>query len=134
MTKKKDYEVGYGKPPKEHQFKKGQSGNDKGRPKKVIGEFQMRHEDVRDLLLRSLKQAVPLKKNGEITTMPYIMALFEKIKQDALKGDRYARKYLLEMMATFLTEKFELKMQLAQVLYDSDIVLDENIEKIIDMY
>ena len=29
----RDYEVGYGKPPKEHRFKKGQSGNPRGRPK-----------------------------------------------------------------------------------------------------
>ena len=28
------YEIGYGKPPKHIQFKKGQSGNPKGRPKK----------------------------------------------------------------------------------------------------
>lgn len=30
---KKDYEVGYGKPPKNTRFKAGQSGNPKGRPK-----------------------------------------------------------------------------------------------------
>lgn len=29
----KDYEVGYGKPPKATQFQKGKSGNPKGRPK-----------------------------------------------------------------------------------------------------
>ena len=29
-----DYEIGCGKPPKEHQFKPGQSGNLKGRPPK----------------------------------------------------------------------------------------------------
>ena len=28
-----DYEVGYGKPPKKHQFKPGQSGNRQGRKK-----------------------------------------------------------------------------------------------------
>lgn len=30
---KKDYEVGYGKPPKEHQFKPSQSGNPTGNTK-----------------------------------------------------------------------------------------------------
>jgi hypothetical protein len=30
------YEVGYGKPPKDTQFKKGSSGNPKGRPRKTL--------------------------------------------------------------------------------------------------
>ena len=30
-----DYEIGYGKPPKQKRWKKGQSGNPKGRPRKA---------------------------------------------------------------------------------------------------
>jgi hypothetical protein len=30
--KKRDYQVGYGKPPRETRFQKGQSGNPRGRP------------------------------------------------------------------------------------------------------
>lgn len=37
MADHDDYEVGYGKPPKRSQFKKGQSGNPKGRKKGARG-------------------------------------------------------------------------------------------------
>ena len=34
MGKGSDYEIGYSKPPKQHRFKKGVSGNPAGAPKK----------------------------------------------------------------------------------------------------
>ncbi len=44
-----EYKVGYGKPPKEHQFQPGQSGNPGGRPRKI--------KEAEDILLENLKKA-----------------------------------------------------------------------------
>ena len=41
-----DYKVGYGKPPENHRFKKGQSGNPKGRPRDKKAD----QIDVRNIL------------------------------------------------------------------------------------
>ena len=46
--KKKDYEIGYKKPPKHTQFKPGQSGNPKGRPQKP--------QTIEDAAIQTLKQ------------------------------------------------------------------------------
>ena len=55
-SKKKpnDFEVGYGKPPKGTQFKKGQSGNPSGRPKKDK-VFKAVSRMIREHLLEEIK-------------------------------------------------------------------------------
>jgi hypothetical protein len=52
-----DYEVGYGKPPKDGQFKKGVSGNPSGRPKKPV--------DFDSALMRALDVRVKVADNGK---------------------------------------------------------------------
>jgi Family of unknown function (DUF5681) len=45
MTASKDYKVGYGRPPEHSRFKRGQSGNPRGRPRK--------HRNFRTVLRRA---------------------------------------------------------------------------------
>lgn len=54
-----DYEVGYKKPPKHSQFKKGQSGNPKGRPPKEPPETML------NALIEALEKE-HLIQNGDI--------------------------------------------------------------------
>ena len=72
-------DVGYGKPPKHSQFKKGQSGNAKGRPK---GARNFRTEV--DAVLRS---KVTVIHNGKPRSVGTTKAALMRLKEKALKGD-----------------------------------------------
>jgi hypothetical protein len=72
--------AGYASPPANHQFKKGKSGNPKGRPQKKVDEFT--------ILQRVLKHKVNIK--GEDRKVPISAALIHKLLELALSGDRRA--------------------------------------------
>ena len=54
---KPDYEVGYGKPPKDKQFTKGQSGNPSGRPRGS--------KSFKTLLEEEWREKIPVTVNGK---------------------------------------------------------------------
>ena len=66
-----DYEVGYGKPPKDGQFKKGASGNPSGRPKKPadFDSALMRALDVREKIIENGKAKVVTKRDLAATRL-----------------------------------------------------------------
>ena len=56
MADRREYEVGYKKPPEHSRWKPGQSGNPKGRPKKV--------KDFEKLLDIELSQTLRITEGG----------------------------------------------------------------------
>jgi len=78
-----EYEVGYGKPPKEHQFKKGQpAANPKGRPK---GRKSKGIVDKLD------EKVVVGTKNGRRVRKTLREVLDHNLVKDAIAGDKHAR-------------------------------------------
>jgi hypothetical protein len=74
------YEVGYGRPPLASRFKKGRSGNPKGRPKsqsKAIGQ----------LLLTALDTPVTVSLGGREQSVDATKALLINLVHQAIKGD-----------------------------------------------
>ena len=73
-----DYEVGYGKPPKEHRFKKGKSGNPAGRPKKTN---KVQSVDVAAIL----NEPLVVQAAGAHRTMPAYEVVVRRLVERALK-------------------------------------------------
>jgi hypothetical protein len=83
-----DYAVGYGRPPLENQFKKGKSGNPRGRPrgaKKTLARL------LGEALSRSA--AIP-GPDGEPVTQAE--AIFADLVEQAAGGDLKAKRLLFE--------------------------------------
>lgn len=88
-----DDEVGYGKPPKEHRFKKGRSGNPRGRPR---GSRNF-STDVRE----TLKSRVGLTGDGKRKTVSTQLATLLQLRKKALSGDARALDRMIELAKTY---------------------------------
>ena len=91
---KKDYKVGYKKPPTEHQFKKGQSGNPKGRPKLI--------KDFKSDLKEELETIISVQIDGKTKAITKQQALIKKLLNKALNGEIGALRTLTNLIAIHL--------------------------------
>jgi Family of unknown function (DUF5681) len=83
------YEVGFGKPPKRTQFKKGRSGNPKGRPRKK--------PDLYSELTKVLREKITVEGQQEKVTVQ--QALLRRLRDQALRGELWAGKLLQKVVA-----------------------------------
>ena len=91
----KEYDVGYGKPPTKHQFKKGKSGNPSGRPKFPKPNPPL---DPKKILIAALKSPIPIKENGKKKIITKMEAFMKSLVLDALNGDKAAKKFLIDFL------------------------------------
>lgn len=84
-----DDAIGYKKPPKKSQFKKGKSGNPKGRPPKKV---------FHQVFYDALNEEVSLTMNGEKVTMTIKEAILKKMLIDSVNGKQAATKNFIEIM------------------------------------
>jgi hypothetical protein len=83
-----DDKVGFKKPPRKHQFKKGQSGNPKGRPKVSA--------DLDQILSGELERAISLTWSGETQEVSVREAIVKNLVAEAIKGNLRCLKILFK--------------------------------------
>jgi len=86
-----EYKVGPGRPPREYQFKPGQSGNPKGakpKPPSIAPDLKLALE-------RALNKTVKLKQGEKEQVVTMAVAGIEQLVAQFAKGDRHARRDLI---------------------------------------
>jgi hypothetical protein len=85
-------DVGYGKPPQNSRFKRGRSGNPKGRPNGSL--------NLATVLQRTLRETIVISENGRRKVMTKLEAAVAELVRKATSGDGHAIRYLCQLVTS----------------------------------
>ncbi len=118
--------VGYGRPPVEHRFRKGVSGNPKGRPRgsRNANSKPLNPADkpTSRMILEEAYRPITIREGDKVIELPAIQAVMRAMGVSAMKGNRLAQKTLAEIVQsveahhsaerqTMFENAFEYKLQ-----------------------
>ena len=107
--------VGYCNPPEHSRFRKGQSGNPKGRPKGTL--------NMATVLERTLREKVVINEDGRRRTITKLEAAIKQVANKAASGDLKA----LQLLAALVRSAEERAIRMPAPVSD----LDETDEKVL---
>ena len=84
------YEVGYGHPPIEHRFRKGQSGNPNGRPQGRRKSALDPLVELQELALTEALKRLKVREGDTVVEITAVEALVRRLLLAGLRGDRRA--------------------------------------------
>jgi len=115
MSKRKSSQsVGYRRPPKTTQFKKGKSGNPRGRPKGS--------RNVGAVLRDVIDQKIQITENGKIRHLPALEVMLRRAFNDAMRSGPGAQKFFFSLIDRYAD------LNETAVVPDTDEVLAEDRE------
>ncbi len=85
----KSYDIGYGKPPKNHRFRRGESGNPSGKRRKASAP------DLKAQLQSALNKTVTIRSGKHQKVMSKAAAGIDQLVDQFAAGDRNARRDLM---------------------------------------
>ena len=119
MTKR-----GYKNPPKEYQFKKGKSGNPKGRPRKQRQPFSDPGLDLIASVHRELGKTISVQENGHHKEVTKLDAFSAQLVAQSVNGKPSQQKMLLSLLMLDTHEETELQTLEQLQTHDEDLLND----------
>jgi hypothetical protein len=98
--------IGYGKPPKQHQFRKGESGNPSGRKKSV--------PTIKTDLAEELRALITVREDGQQIKVSKQRAVVKSVVAAAINGNLKAATLICQLASKLLEDTEDMQKPLAQ--------------------
>jgi Family of unknown function (DUF5681) len=124
------YTVGRNKPPKEHQFAKGRSGNPNGRPKKALdGGGDFGNLPLHELVLAEASRTLTLREDGRPAKRTVSETVLMKTWMLAASGNVHAQRTFLQMLQTAQARDGTTRTERLRFAYELKLDLQEARDK-----